>query len=201
MAKRRSVLTCCGCLTALTPFRHCEGGVAVGSSSDLVIDPWGGMLLGMVAGVMSVVGYIYLTPYLERKFGLRDTCGVHNLHGLPGILGAIGGAISAGMATATDYGEPIGDIFPARGGEHPRSARAQAGFQLAALFTTLGLALGGGAITGGLISLLPGPTRMFEDDEYWEIEGEEEEDEHEEKQAEAASTLHVDQGIRNSVIV
>ena len=42
---------------------------------------------------------------------------------------------------------------------------------------------------------------MFEDDEYWEIEGEEEEDEHEEKQAEAASTLHVDQGIRNSVIV
>jgi ammonium transporter Rh len=36
-----------------------------------------------------------LTPYLQDKFGLYDTCGVHNLHGIPGILGGIVSAIVA----------------------------------------------------------------------------------------------------------
>ena len=71
------------------------GGVAVGSSSDLVIQPWGAILIGCVAGIISVTGYVYIQPMLAKQFGLDDTCGVHNLHGLPGIVGALGGAISA----------------------------------------------------------------------------------------------------------
>merc|ERR1719261_1740835 len=74
------------------------GGVAVGSSSDLVIQPWGALLVGVVAGYVSVCGYIYLSPWLERRWRLHDTCGVHNLHGLPGLLGAVGGAVSAALA-------------------------------------------------------------------------------------------------------
>merc|ERR1719319_996819 len=71
------------------------GGVAVGSSSDLVVGPWGSILIGLVAGTLSTAGYVYLQPCLERKIGLLDTWGVPNLHGLPGLLGGIGGAISA----------------------------------------------------------------------------------------------------------
>ena len=35
----------------------------------------------------------YLTPVLESRIGLRDTCGVHNLHGMPGLLGGIVAAV------------------------------------------------------------------------------------------------------------
>jgi len=49
------------------------GGVAVGSSSDLVIQPWGALVIGFCAGALSVVGYVYISPWLERKIGLHDT--------------------------------------------------------------------------------------------------------------------------------
>ena len=34
------------------------GGVAVGSSSDLVIQPYGALIVGCVAGIVSVVGCV-----------------------------------------------------------------------------------------------------------------------------------------------
>ena len=48
-------------------------------------------LYGMVVVVVqvSVWGYPTLSPALSSCFGLRDTCGVHNLHGMPGIMGAV----------------------------------------------------------------------------------------------------------------
>ena len=33
------------------------GGVAVGSVADMVIQPWGALLIGFCAGFISVVGY------------------------------------------------------------------------------------------------------------------------------------------------
>ncbi len=44
-------------------------------------------------------------PILEDKLKIQDTCGVHNLHGMPGILGAIVGAVTAAVATIDVYGE------------------------------------------------------------------------------------------------
>lgn len=46
-----------------------------------------------------------LQPILEAKFKVQDTCGVHNLHGLPGVLGALLGVLAAGLATHEAYGE------------------------------------------------------------------------------------------------
>ena len=34
------------------------GGVAVGSSSDLVIQPYGALIVGCIAGIVSVVGFV-----------------------------------------------------------------------------------------------------------------------------------------------
>ena len=51
------------------------GGVAVGGSSDLVISPGGALVLGGVAGTLSVFGYSKLQPFLRRTIGLDDSCG------------------------------------------------------------------------------------------------------------------------------
>ena len=62
------------------------GGVAVGSSSDLVIQPWGAIMIGMVAGMVSVLGYVYVQPMLERKFGLDENSFVVDIGSNDGIF-------------------------------------------------------------------------------------------------------------------
>ena len=49
------------------------GGVAVGAVADLVIQPLGAMILGSVAGLVSTIGFQYLTPILNRIF-VHDSC-------------------------------------------------------------------------------------------------------------------------------
>lgn len=70
------------------------GGVAVGTAADLIVNPGVSVGVGFFTGVISSLGYIHLTPYLASKFNLHDTCGIHNLHGMPGIIGAIVGIFS-----------------------------------------------------------------------------------------------------------
>lgn len=63
------------------------GGVAIGSTCN-IISPTGAFAVGLLAGAVSVIGYVFIQPALESRFKLVDTCGVHNLHGMPGLLGA-----------------------------------------------------------------------------------------------------------------
>ena len=37
------------------------GGVAVGTTADMPLEPWGAILMGIVAAVISVLGFKYLT--------------------------------------------------------------------------------------------------------------------------------------------
>lgn len=64
------------------------GGVAIGATVANVTPGWS-MLIGLVAGVISVVGYTVIQPRLQRTTGGVDTCGVHNLHGMPGVFGGM----------------------------------------------------------------------------------------------------------------
>jgi len=52
------------------------GGVAIGSTVNIV-SPSGAFGIGLLAGAVCVIGYVFIQP------------GVHNLHGMPGILGAL----------------------------------------------------------------------------------------------------------------
>lgn len=70
------------------------GGVAVGSAADMDVGPGGALAIGIVAAIVSTVGFSFLSPFMEKCCGLKDTCGVHNLHGMPGILGGLAAAVT-----------------------------------------------------------------------------------------------------------
>lgn len=90
------------------------GGVAMGSSADIITAPWGAMLLGFIAGAVSALGYAYATPFMRGKIGLHDTCGVLYLHCIPGIIGGIVSAIVSALSDDT-FGENYYYQFLAEG--------------------------------------------------------------------------------------
>ncbi|NXT84314.1 RHAG protein, partial [Zapornia atra] len=136
------------------------GGVAVGTCADLPISPFGAMCIGTIAGIISVCGFHFLTPLMASKLNIQDTCGVHNLHGLPGILGGIAGIIVAALKSEVRGGVLISP-----------------GKQAAALGCTLAIALSGGAVTGIFLKLpflaQASDQNCFDDSVYWEVPEEE----------------------------
>ena len=68
------------------------GGVSIGATCNL-IGPMGSFGVGLLAGILCVVGYTIIQPRLQARFKTVDTCGVHNLHGMPGLLGGLVGII------------------------------------------------------------------------------------------------------------
>lgn len=74
------------------------GGVAIGSSADLITMPVISILIGMIAGNISAFGFSHIGPFLNKKFGLVDVCGVHNLHGIPAWISCIASIfVTAGL--------------------------------------------------------------------------------------------------------
>lgn len=72
------------------------GPVAIGSCL-LVVGPWGALLVGIMAGIISATSFIYIHPRLCKVMGVLDVMGVHNLHGVGGWFGAIScAALAAG---------------------------------------------------------------------------------------------------------
>jgi ammonium transporter Rh len=123
------------------------GGVAVGSAADIIVKPFGAMLAGFVTGTISSLGFAFLSKYLQKsKLKLHDTCGVLNLHGMPGLIGGFVSAIVASRMEGNFMGEY------SRFAKDGRSAQTQAGFQLAGTFLSLGLAIFTGLITGYITS-------------------------------------------------
>lgn len=147
------------------------GGVALGTAGEMMITPYGSMIVGLIAGLISTLGFKFLTPILDSKLKIQDTCGVHNLHGMPGILGGVVGAILASLATKEAYGDGLQDVFPLL--DEERSAKTQGGYQALGLAVTLGFALVGGTIVGFVMKLpiwgAPPDTQCFTDQPYWEL--------------------------------
>ena len=64
------------------------GGVSIGATCNLV-SPLAAFGIGLLAGALCVIGYTVIQPKLQEKLKVVDTCGVHNLHGMPGLLGGL----------------------------------------------------------------------------------------------------------------
>jgi ammonium transporter Rh len=64
------------------------GGVAIGATCNHAT-PLTALIIGSVAGALCVVGYAVIQPRLQHALKIVDTCGVHNLHGMPGLFGGV----------------------------------------------------------------------------------------------------------------
>ena len=117
------------------------GGVAIGATCNLVSTPMA-FLIGLMAGSICVIGYTVIQPALLSRFKILDTCGVHNLHGMPGLMGGfLAILVVPGIAVA----------------------------QLIGIAFTVGIALAGGLIGGLLIKLTGCKEMIYEDaDEFSE---------------------------------
>merc|ERR1711962_1756838 len=143
------------------------GGVAVGACADMMVTPGGAVGVGALAGILSVTGFNYVQPFLLNKMKVHDSCGVNNLHGMPGILGGLLSILMAGIASDAAYGEnsswdcqimpwwkpcqsisgSLVEIFPSmKDGEI--NAGTQALRQFLAVVVTLAFAIVGGIVTG-----------------------------------------------------
>jgi ammonium transporter Rh len=133
------------------------GGVAVGSSARLDMTPGGALLLGVIAGVVSVLGFVYVSPVLERKFSTHDTCGVHNLHGLPSVTGGLASAIFVTMDSSAEFLE--------------FGKGQQAFHQILAVLSTIAFALMSGWVTGIIMVMADNDNSAeYYDGTWWEGE-------------------------------
>jgi len=117
------------------------GGVAIGASVDLA-NPWQSWVIGLIAGAVSTLSFLFLDEWLRGKTGVWDTMGVHNLHGVPGIVGGLA-PIVLGFA---------------------------GGSQAIAVLGTLVIALILGAVVGLILRIMPRPTKMLDDAEAFPAE-------------------------------
>jgi ammonium transporter Rh len=113
------------------------GGVAIGSTCNLV-QPGVAFVIGVCAGLLCTFGFVVLQGKLEKKFGLVDTCGVHNLHGMPGLLGGL-----VGIAVV------------------PSAAMSQ----VIGILVALAIAICGGLVCGALVKATGSKQMAYEDEE------------------------------------
>ena len=123
------------------------GGVAIGSTCDIAT-PAAAFAIGILAGVVSTVGFAVLQEKLTSFIKKVDTCGVLYLHGLPGIFG--------GLAA----------LFVVTG--------INGGAQISAILVTTILAAVAGLVSGKVICAFGRRTQPYVDAEEFDAESEEE---------------------------
>lgn len=121
-----------------------SGGVAVGTSCVILHQPGWSLFIGFVTGGISSWGFEKLTPWLEKRIGLQDVSGIHNLHGIPGVIALI---FSLFLVSSNE-------IAP----------------QIYGLLCTLGISIASGAAFGLFLRLSQekiGSNKFFIDEVHW----------------------------------
>ena len=142
--------------------------LAVGTVADKIIRPFGAMIIGSIAGAVSTVGFRFIKPVLQKS-RVHDTCGVNNLHGMPGLLaGLFGMVLALWPAYSLAKDNMVGTCW-----EHEnRSGMLQLGYQALTLGVTVIIAVLGGLITGAILRLPflsdDRPSSYHNDHPHWE---------------------------------
>lgn len=115
------------------------GGVAIGSTCEMG-NPGLSFLIGIAAGALSTCGFSLIAPKVEKLIRGSDTCGVHNLHGMPGLLGGLSAILITGNV----------------------------GVQILGIITTVVIAFVGGRIVGFLVEFLGVKKDLYNDTDEFE---------------------------------
>jgi ammonium transporter Rh len=110
------------------------GGVAIGATCANII-PGNAFIVGLIGGAISVIGYAIIQPALQNMIKGIDTCGVHNLHGMPGVFGGL-----------------VAVLFVSTKGD-----------QILGIVITVVIALIAGLITGQILTVLGRMTTPYDD--------------------------------------
>lgn len=119
------------------------GGVAIGAVADTA-SFGSAIIIGLLAGLLSVFGFAVIQNKLQKGLNLIDTCGVSNLHGLPGIFGGLAALF----------------IVP----------NIDASIQIEGIGITIIIALVAGWITGAVVRMFGKHQKPYEDSEEFSIE-------------------------------
>ncbi len=122
------------------------GGVAIGSTCDIA-SPGLAIFIGLAAGTLSTLGYAVIAPKVCKLIRGEDTCGVHNLHGMPGVLGGLFAIVCTGNV----------------------------GTQLLGIVMTVVIAFVCGRITGAVVGLLGQKSIPYSDSDEFFVEEPEDE--------------------------
>jgi ammonium transporter Rh len=112
------------------------GGVAIGSTFDHATH-LEAMAIGLIAGAISTFGFDVLQAKQEKFHKIIDSCGVSNLHGIPGIFGGLAAIV---VVNGIDVGA-----------------------QLKGIAVTIIIAVVAGLVSGKIVSLF-GKHEMLYDD-------------------------------------
>jgi len=121
------------------------GGVAIGATANLPMGPFASVFIGCVAGAISTLGFC--KQPIPTKY---DTCGINNLHGMPGIFGALISVFVPVWVNSSDVGKPLN--------------------QIVGLVTTLLISIATGAFTGIILKEMGSPGDAFTDEFFWNCE-------------------------------
>jgi len=143
------------------------GGVAIGCSANLDLNAFGAVTIGLIAGTVSAFGFNFIQPWLEKNFGLHDSCGIHNLHAMPSVVGAVCSIFIAGYQQSGGR-DHAGEIY----GEYREQQWWRQGV---AIIVCMGFAISTGLFTGHILKLIGGNEEEkaelpeFHDEVYWEV--------------------------------
>lgn len=112
------------------------GGVAIGSTFDHATH-FEAMVIGLIAGAISTFGFAVMQEKQEKFHKIIDSCGVSNLHGIPGIFGGLAAIV---VVNGLD-----------------------AGSQLKGIASTIVIAVIAGLISGKIISFFGKPETLYDD--------------------------------------
>ena len=112
------------------------GGVAIGATCDFATHIQA-ITIGLFAGAISTFGFAILQKKQETFHKIIDSCGVSNLHGIPGLLGGLAAIIVVKNI----------DIVA----------------QIKGITITVSIAIAAGLLTGKIVSLFGKPKEIYSD--------------------------------------
>ena len=112
------------------------GGVAIGATCDHATH-FEAIIIGLLAGTISTIGFAIMQEKQEKFHKIVDTCGVSNLHGIPGIFGGLAAIV---VVDGID-----------------------AGAQIKGILVTIVIAVISGLLVGKIVSLLGKKEKIYDD--------------------------------------